>query len=117
MSPAPPGGRPAPVSDTSKLLAALSYPLWIPVAIIALLIEPYKTEGFVRFHAVQSIGLGLAAWIVSIVVGMVPFLGWVVSPLLAIGLLVYEILLAIKAYNGEYFEVPVVYGFVSNYVD
>jgi uncharacterized membrane protein len=29
---------------------------------------------------------------------------------------VYSIVLALKAYKGEYFEVPMIYGFVKNYV-
>lgn len=111
----PTGGRPTAASDTSKLLAALGYPLWLPVAIIALLIDPYKDEPFTRFHAMQGLALGLAASLLSVILGMTVILA-ILSVPLGIAVLVYQIVLAIKAYNGEYFEVPIISGFVHRYV-
>lgn len=108
MTPAPGGGRPAPVSDTSKLLAGLGYILW-PVALVALLIEPYKEEAFVRFHAVQA----LAVAVVFIVLGWIPFIGWA----LALVMLVFDIIAAIKAFTAEYYEIPFLYGFVRNWAE
>jgi uncharacterized membrane protein len=107
------GGRPGPVNDTSKILAALGYPIWI-VALIAILIDPYKNEKFVKFHGYQALALGVAAWVLFFVVGFIPFLN-LITPLLWLALLVYQIILAVKAYNGEYFEVPVVFGIVKSY--
>lgn len=117
--PAPPSadmsGRPGPVSDTSKLLAAISYPLWIP-ALIAILIEPYKDEKFVKFHAIQALGLGIAYFIIEMVIWVIPILGWIVGAILPFVYIIYTILLALKAYKGEYFEVPLVYGLVKGMV-
>ena len=50
---APMTDRPGPASDTSKLLAALGYLFGI-VAVVALLIDPYKEEKFVKFHGENS---------------------------------------------------------------
>ncbi len=107
-------GRPAPESDTSRILAAVGYPIWI-VALIAILIEPYKNEKFVRFHGYQALALGIAAWVVLFVIGFIPFVD-LLSPLLWLAMLIYQIVLAVRAYNGAYFEVPVVYGFIKQYL-
>lgn len=104
-------GRPGPASDTSKILAALGYPLW-PVALIAILIDPYKNEKFVKFHAIQALGLALAIWVVSFVLTFAFGIGAIIG---LVGF-IYEIVLAVKAYNGEYVEVPVVYGLVKTYI-
>jgi len=91
------------VSDDDKLWAMLSWIPWLGVilAIISLLIEPQKTRPFIRFHAVQSIGANIIIGIVSLVLGItillsciVPFLGLVT---------IYP---AIKAYQGEWLELP-----------
>jgi uncharacterized membrane protein len=122
---APASGRPAPASDTSRLLAALGYPIWI-VALIAVLIDPYKDEKFVKFHAIQALGfavgvvvLWIAFTIVSIILTLIPYVGAIISSLLwfvlSIGALVVAIVWAIKAYNGEYAELPFVYGIVKSY--
>lgn len=111
-------GRPGPASDNSKLMAALGYPIWI-VALIMLLIDPYKNEKFVKFHAIQGLATGIGGWIACFVISI--FLGFLgplalLSPLLYLALLVYLIILATKAYKGEYFEVPIVYGIIKSYV-
>jgi uncharacterized membrane protein len=118
-------GRPGPVNDTSKLLAALGYPIGI-VAIIAILIDPYKNEKYVKFHAVQAIGLALgyfAVYIVAmialtIISNILPLLGLLglFLPLLGLAYFIYVILLAVKAYGGEYVEVPVVFGIVKQWI-
>ena len=118
-------GRPAPASDTSKLLAALGYPIWI-VSLIAILIDPYKDEKYVKFHGIQALGFAVAIvvlWIaftiISIVLAFIPYVGNIISSLLwfvlSIGALVVAIMWAIKAYNGEYAEMPFVYGIVKSY--
>ncbi len=105
------GDRPGPSNEASKLLAALGYIFWI-VAVVALFIEPYKGEKFVRFHAIQALAFGIALWVVVVLT----------SPLFGLGLIIgfigfgYAIFLAIKSFNGEYVEVPVVYGIVKGYL-
>jgi uncharacterized membrane protein len=124
---APPAtsGRPGPVSDTSKLLAALGYPIWI-VALIAILIDPYKDEKFVKFHGIQALGFAVAVvalWIVlaivNVILAFIPYVGLIIAAILSwvlwIGVIVVAIMWAIKAYNGEYAELPFVYGIVKSY--
>ncbi len=107
-------GRPGPASDTSKLLAALGYLIGI-VALIAILIEPYKNEAFVKFHAIQA----LALWVVLIVANIlvaIPVLGWIVWVVAWIGGLVLGIMGIINAFQGKYWEMPIIYPIVKSYI-
>ncbi len=111
---APVGDRPGPASDTSKLLAAFGYIVGL-VALIAILIDPYKDEKFVKFHAVQA----LALWVVGIVisfVSVIPIIGWIIAFVGGIAVFIFAIMAAIKAFQGEYYEMPVVYNFVKQYM-
>ncbi|MDY0088398.1 MAG: hypothetical protein RBS78_07625 [Coriobacteriia bacterium] len=106
-APSAPSGRPGPASDTSKILAGVGYLFWV-VALIAILIEPYKDEQFVKFHAFQALAIGIVSW----VVWMIPVIGWLVG----VVLFVFEIICAVKAFQGQYYEVPVVYGLVKGFM-
>lgn len=108
--PPPSGGRPGPASDTSKLLAAIGYVFWIP-AVIALFIEPYKDEKFVKFHAIQALVLGVLVYLIAGMLSAV-LIGCLIYPIA----LIYQIYLAVKAFGGSYVEVPLVYGFIKGYV-
>lgn len=114
----PPAGGDAP-SDTGKIIAALGYITGI-AAIIGLLMEPYKNERLVKFHSVQAIGFYLAMVVVNIVItvlsavsgGILGLLWLLVGP----AMLVIAVLAAVKAYKGEYWEMPLVYNFVKQYI-
>ncbi len=109
----PAAGGDAP-SDNGKLFAGIGYIVWI-VALVGILMEPYKNEKFVRHHAMQALGLwvvGIAAGIIS----MIPYVGWIAGPVIYIAVFVFAIMGAIKAFNLEYWEMPLVYGFVKNYI-
>jgi uncharacterized membrane protein len=103
--------KPPSDDSTGKILAALGYLFWV-VALIALLIDPYKADKFVRFHAVQGLALGIVVWALS-AVGM-PILG--LGAVIGIAGFIYQIYLAVKAWNGEMIKVPVLYNFVKNYI-
>lgn len=123
MPPAPPAPPMAPPvapmggdapSDTGKLLAGFGYLIGI-VALIAILVEPYSKEHFVRHHAVQALGL----WVAGIVLGVlanIPILGWIVALVGGVALAVFTIIGTIKAFTGQYYEVPVVYNIVKQYI-
>jgi uncharacterized membrane protein len=95
------------ITDQDKLMAALSYPIGI-VALIFLLVEDMKNRPFQKYHAVQALGVNIAIVILSIVLGWtiilacVPLLLWLVT-----------FYWAFKAYQGEYFEIPVLTGFMK----
>lgn len=93
-----------------NVAALLSYLVGFITGIIFFVIE--KENKFVRFHAMQSIitfgGLFVLGFVVGILFSFIPFLGLIASLLLWIVNLILWILLMIKAYQGEYFKLPVV---------
>ncbi|MGD1994496.1 MAG: hypothetical protein PVI59_14980 [Anaerolineae bacterium] len=91
------------VTDDDKLWALLSWLFW-PIAIIVLLMEEKKARPFIRYHAVQSLVLA--------VIGLV--LGTITVGCLAIVWVIYIIVLAIKAYQGEWVTIPLVTDFCKN---
>lgn len=88
-----------------NIAGALTYVLGWITGVIFYLME--KESRYVRFHAVQSIALFLPLHVVIIVLGYIPFIGWVISNLLALLGLVLWIVLIVKAYQGERFKLPV----------
>jgi uncharacterized membrane protein len=112
QAPPPEGGgaqvmRAGPESGASKALAILGY-IFVLVAVVALFIEPYKDEDFVRFNAIQAIALQLLIWLT----GWIPVIGWI----LAVVLIVFSIIAIVKALGDDYYEVPVIYGFVKGWI-
>ena len=112
-----PGGE---LTDQDKLMAALSYPIPI-VAIIILLVEEMKNRPFQKFHAVQALAVNIALWVIVLILSCV--LGTVVGLVtLGIGsicglvpLLLWFVTLywAYLAYQGQYFDIPVITDFIK----
>ncbi len=97
------------LSDTAA--GALAYVTIIP-AIIFLVMAPYNTKPFVKFHAFQSIGLGIV-WFCLGIIMVVPILGWIIGALGMLALLVCWILSIVKASQGSYFKLPVISDFAA----
>ena len=105
---------------TPNLAGALAYLVGAITGILFLVIEPFKNDRFVRFHAFQSIFLNLAwiaFWIVwAIVVGILTMishglLALILGPVgLLIGLaaLCLWVYLMYSAYQGKTFQVPII---------
>jgi len=60
------------VTSDDKLWAALGYPIAL-VAIIVLFMEDKKARPFIKFHAVQSLVLNVAFFIVATILSVVTF--------------------------------------------
>jgi uncharacterized membrane protein len=89
-----------------NVAGALAYVTIIP-AIVFLVLEPFNKKRFVRFHAFQSIFVYVAGMIIGIglsFVGFIPFL-WII---LRLALFVILLILALKAYQGQMFKLPVI---------
>lgn len=87
---------------SKNIAAALCYVLGWVTGLAFLLIE--KEDKFVRFHAMQSVvTFGLLT-----VASFVPLIGWFLSPLIMIIAFILWLVLIVKAYQGEEFELPVV---------
>jgi uncharacterized membrane protein len=106
------------INDNDKLMAALSYFFAPIVGVIVLLVESMKSRPYQKYHALQSIGLGVAEWVVSIVlcicVTLLSFvgIGLCLTPLLFVPFLA-SLYYAFVAYTKpSYFEIPVVTKFM-----
>ena len=85
-----------------NVAAALTYVLGWVSGLIFLLIE--KEDQDIRFHAMQStITFGILT-----IASMVPLIGWILSPLVMILAFILWLVLIIKAYQGERFELPLI---------
>lgn len=91
-----------------KLIGALAYLLG-PITGIVLLLTQKKNQ-FVRFHAMQSTIVFGGLWLLYIILGIIPILGWIIailiSPLFMLGSFILWIFLMWKAFQGEKFKVP-----------
>jgi len=84
--------------------ALLCYVLgWIS-GIVFLFLE--KENKYVRFHAMQSLVTFLPLFLISMVIGSIPVLGWLISFFISILSLVLWIMLMVKAYKGETYKLP-----------
>jgi len=90
--------------------AALSYVLGWLTGIVILLLEK---NPFVRFHAMQSV----VTFGILTILAMVPFIGWVLSPLVMIVSFVLWLVLIFKAYQGEEFKLPVIGDFAKKQLE
>ena len=90
----------------SNVAALLSYV--VIIAIVFLIIEPFKNDKFVRFHAFQSIFYWIAVIVVFMLIGMVfPLSVWLLVywPLRLLSFILM-VFLMYKAYNNEKFKLP-----------
>ena len=110
MPPAQPQPAQSGLSDNAA--GALAYVTIIP-AIIFLIVEPYNRNSFVRFHAWQSIFMGIAAVAVDIVLSIIPVVGWIILPFFMLGFFIVWIIALLKASKGQRFMLPVIGKFAA----
>jgi uncharacterized membrane protein len=117
----PPGYTPQAAGLSSTSAAAISYLTFIP-AIIFLVMDPYKRDPFVRFHAVQCIALTVVWFVVAIVMSMLAGMVFLASAggfgtLSMFGLLYWCVRLVffivwliciVNAAQGKWFKLPVI---------
>lgn len=108
------------ITSDDKLWAALGYPIFI-IALIMLFVEGKKDRPLIKFHAVQALALNVGVWIVEIVLAILSSalaaVTFGIGALIGcIAPLVWLLLLwpAVLAYQGKYFEVPVVTKFLRD---
>jgi uncharacterized membrane protein len=114
MSTLPPASD---VNDNDKLMAALAYFFTPLVPVIILVVDSMKIRPYQKYHALQSLGLFVAAMLFSVLTCICYFVGTIVSAgilgfcLWVIFFIPYIpfIYYTIIAYTrGEYFEIPVI---------
>lgn len=91
----------------------LCYLLGWVTGLIFILLE--KENRFVRFHALQSIAVFGVLTVASIILGFIPFIGWILSWLLGLLGLVLWIVLMVKAYQNQMYKLPVAGDFAERH--
>ncbi len=114
---------PEEITDNDKLMALLAYIIGIIVPLIILLSESNKNRPFQRYHAVQSLILSAAIFIIafiiicplSLIIGFLS-MGIGSACTVPIGFLPYiaAIYYGIEAYQGKWSVIPVITDFAKN---
>lgn len=91
-------------AGSKKFMGLLCYlGFWI----VALLLDEYKNDAYIKSHANASIVLS-AVLLISIIVNIIPFLGQLVYCIIAVMGLVFWIMGIVKALQGKTFTLPIV---------
>lgn len=96
---------------TPSLTAALAYVLGFVSGIIVFILE--KENRFVRFHAMQSMLLSAAFFVVNIVVSFIPVAGPILGLLVCLIGIICWLIVLIKAAQGQYYKLP----FIGDYAE
>lgn len=99
---------PPEITSDDRLWAALGYPIPI-IPIVILLMEDKKNRPFLRFHAVQSLALNVALYVVGIILSFTGILACI-APLLWL----ITFWPAYDSYKGNYTQLPVITDFIKN---
>ncbi|HEX4582605.1 MAG TPA: DUF4870 domain-containing protein [Acidobacteriaceae bacterium] len=114
----PAGAAYAPAQSglSDNAAAAIAYLTFIP-AIIFLLLEPYSKKPFVRFHAMQCLGLTVASVVLHFAIAMLVVIlhgfTFMLSTLVSLGFFVLWLICIVSAAQGKWFKVPVIGDFAQ----
>lgn len=100
-----------PGVGNNTVMAILSY---LGILVLVPLLTGAKSDPFVKFHIGQGLTL-LITFIVSFIVGIIPILGWILSPLLMLFCFVLVILGIINAVSGAQKELPIIGKFAGKF--
>jgi uncharacterized membrane protein len=90
----------------ANLAAALTYLLGFITGILFLVLE--KESKFVRFHAMQSTITFILVFVVSLILSVIPIIGWLLFFPLQLAILILWLFLMFKAFQGEKFKLPTI---------
>jgi uncharacterized membrane protein len=107
---------PAQAGLNDNVAGAVAYLTFIP-AVIFLVLEPYSRRPFVRFHAMQCLGLTVASVALHFAVGLMAFflhgLTFMLSSLVSLVFFVLWLICIVSAAQGKMFKVPVIGDFAQ----
>lgn len=90
--------------EKNKIIAGLSY-IWI---LFFLPLVACPDSKFGRFHANQALVLFIISTAGSIVLGIIPILGWILLPFFGIACFVFMILGIVNGVTGKAKELPLI---------
>lgn len=97
----PPAADPADVNQ-NKWIAVVAYILFFIPLLAA------KQSRFAMYHANQGLVLLLLSIVCNIVLGFIPFIGWILLPIANLATLVLAIIGIIQSANGQMKPLPVI---------
>lgn len=96
-------------SQDSRNMAVLMYILtiffWIIPSLIMFLVK--KDDAFVYKNSVEVLNFGITLTIAYVVLMLIPIIGWLLIPFLALAALVLLIIGTLKVQKGEFYTFPV----------
>jgi len=96
------------ITDDDKLWSLLSWIFAPLVPVIVLLLEDKKNRPFIKYNAIQALILSLIGYVLGSVLSFI-----IVGCFIAVGVLIYQIVLGIQAYNGKTVVVPFITDFAK----
>lgn len=108
------GGSRSSTGIDENIAGLLCYLATFITGIIFLLLE--KKSQFVRFHAMQSTVFFIGIWIISYAANFIPLVGWMLQMVASILGFILWIVLMIKAYQKEYYKLPIVSDIAENFL-
>lgn len=98
------------VGEEEKLWGFLAWLLSIVGAILALVLKPgYRYARYWAYLSISFFILIVIASVVNSILSLIPFVGWLLAALVALGLLIIWILGIIKSLQPLWWRPPVVY--------
>jgi uncharacterized membrane protein len=108
-----------------NIAGAFAYVTFLP-ALVFLMLEPYRRNPFVRFHAVQCLLFWLTGVVVAVLLRLAslallfipvagPLLALLLAVIVALAALFTWIVLLVKAFQGERFALPVIGNLAEQY--
>ena len=87
--------------DDNRVIAAIGY-----IGILALVpLVLKKDSDYAQFHGKQGLVL-VIAWVINFIIGIFPFIGWIIAFFVSIGLVILSVMGILKALQGEYWTMP-----------
>lgn len=99
------------ITSDDKLWALLSYIFTPIIPFLLMLIKVKKNRPFIKAHYPQALAFGIMAWVVYLVLSPILI---VLVCVIWIAAFVFQIICAIKAFNGEYVNIPVITNLLIN---
>ena len=97
-----PAPAPAPAGSNNTLMSVLCY---LGILIIIPFVTGASNDPAVKFHIKQGLAL-IISFVVGMFIGVIPVIGWIISPLLFLFNIVMLILGIINAASGKQKELP-----------
>jgi uncharacterized membrane protein len=96
------------IKGEEKIIAAVGY--LGPFCFVPLMLK--KESSFAQFHGKQGLILFIF-WIIFWFVGLVPFVGWIISFLANISIVILAIIGVLQSLAGKYWKIP----YLSEYAE